>query len=149
MKKTFSFLILMALVLGLFSGCNGQQIQLDYHESFAISAFNDINGKLGYSKGYVLQGARYAYIDADQLALPEGSFDDCDERQQYYFTQLYCCVELTVLQQGEVTKYIRYFSISSYDFTSELEGKQCLSLLYEKLTFERMDITRLSHFIAS
>ena len=149
MKKLFSLLLLLIIAASLLCGCNQQQIQLDYHESFAVTAFNQLNGKIGYSKGYTLQGARYAYIDPEQLQLPSDSFSDCDERQQYYFTQLYCCVELTVLKQGEVTTHTRYFSISSYDFTPELEGKQCLSLLYEKLAFERMDITRLSHFIAS
>ena len=139
----------MILILSaLFCGCTSPAPELSYHESFAIAGFNQLNGKLGYSKGYTLMDAKYSYVTPEQLELPQTAFEGLDERQRYYFSQIYCCVELTILINGKTEKYVRYFSISSYDFTPELEGSMCLDLLYAKLQFTRMDISVLKRYLS-
>ena len=43
--------------------------------------------------------------------------------------------------------YTRYFSISGYDLTEELDGVAALDKLKASLKFERYDLTRLTRFI--
>lgn len=136
------------LLSAILCGCASSLPTLDYHESFAVSAFNELNGKLGYGKGYTLTDAKYAYVTPQQLELSPTAFEGMTDRQKYYFSQIYCCVELTVLINGQTEKYVRYFSISSYDFTPELDGCMCLDLLYAKLQFTRMDISKLTRYLS-
>ncbi|MBR3750994.1 MAG: hypothetical protein IKK58_04400 [Clostridia bacterium] len=148
MKTTISVVMLAILALSLLSGCASPPPELDYHESFTVTAFNQLNGKLGYSKGYTLMDARYAYVTNEHLTLPDSAFEGCTERQRYYFSQIYCCIELTIMANGITEKHYRYFSVSSYDFTPELEGKACLDLLKGKLSFERTDIGKIKRYLS-
>lgn len=148
MKKTVLLIMSIAIMLGLLTACSGEQIQLDYHESFVVQAYNEINGKIGYSKGYSLQDAKYAYISEEHLAMEESVFDDCTSLQRDFFNDIYCVIELTVLMDGEQKQFTKYFSISSYDLTGELEGRRCLEALLERITLTRMDLTRLTKFIS-
>ncbi len=148
MKKLTAVFIAIITVVCAFSGCGGENIQLDYHESFVVQAFNEINGKIGYSKGYTLQDAKYAYVQKEQLQMESADFEGTTEYQKNFFADIYCVIEINVLMDGESKIFTRYFSISSYDLTDILEGCKCVEVLYDSLTFVRMDLSRLTRFLS-
>lgn len=146
-KYIFSFGLALLLLLG---GC-AENIQLDYSQSFTISAFKSIN-KEGGANLQSAQAADLAYVLQSEIdSAPESVFADCTETEKYYFTQIRYVINITWERGGSQHTDTRYFSISGYDFTEILAQKHFASTI-DALAAERyavVDISPLARFLYS
>ena len=150
MKKITALLLTALTAAVLLCGCaGGTAVQLSYAESFVLSAFNDINGTSfgAQAGGCTLSTATYAYTDGETLA--RCAPKTATQRELGFYNDIYCCVRLWVIRDGETVMYERFFALSGYDLTQELsreELRAALDGLTAHLEFERCDLSRLSRF---
>ena len=143
-SRLFRAAVCAVLMITCLITCScSERIVLDYAESFAVSAFRQIDG----NKGCTLSEGMYAYTDREALEAAADGLENCTERQRDFYYDIYCCVQLTIIKDGKPDVYTRYFSISGYDLTEELDGVAALDKLKASLKFERYDLTRLTRFI--
>lgn len=151
MKKITALLLTALTAAVLLCGCaGGTAVQLSYAESFVLSAFNDINGTSfgAQAGGCTLSTATYAYTDGETLA--RCAPKTATQRELGFYNDIYCCVRLWVIRDGETVMYERFFALSGYDLTQELsreELRAALDGLTAHLEFERCDLSRLSRFL--
>lgn len=151
MKKITALLLMVLTAAVLLCGCaGGTAVQLSYAESFVLSAFNDINGTSfgAQAGGCTLSTATYAYTDCETLA--RCAPKTATQRELGFYNDIYCCVRLWVIRDGETVMYERFFALSGYDLTQELsreELRAALDGLTAHLEFERCDLSRLSRFL--
>jgi lipoprotein len=151
MKKITALLLTALTAAVLLCGCaGGTAVQLSYAESFVLSAFNDINGASfgAQAGGCTLSTATYAYTDGETLA--RCAPKTATQRELGFYSDIYCCVRLWVIRDGETVMYERFFALSGYDLTQELsreELRAALDGLTAHLEFERCDLSRLSRFL--